>query len=461
MSDAIARLVADLGDIPHSRDPDTLATKSRDYFWFSPILKEELEGLTAELVVMPRSRDDVIRVAAACARHRVPITARGAGTGNFGQAVPLAGGVVLDMSGLNRLLWHRDDVMRAEAGIVVGDLDAQLRRKGWELRMHPSTKRTATLGGFMAGGHAGIGSVTFGILRDRGNILGIELVTIEERPRVLEIRGDQLAWVHHAYGVNGIITAVELPLAPAYAWRDVILAFDTLPAAARFGWALATADGLAKKLVSPIAWELARHFTRLTPVLPAGKAIVIAMVSAASMEGVKALAAEMGGALVLDAAEGAHDGTPLYEYTWGHTTLQVLRDEPAATYFISIFGGADPLAQVELIDRKHAHEAPLHLELKRINGRMALEGIPVIRYTGRDQLKRLYEAFEADGVRIANGHTYFLQNGGMKTIDAAQIAFKRATDPHGLMNPGKIAGVDEIAGAEGGAAALKASGWAY
>ena len=438
-----------------------LAAKSRDHSWFSPILKEELEGLTADLIVMPRSKDEVLRVASLCAKFRVPITPRGAGTGNFGQAVPLAGGVVLDMSGVDRLLWHQGASMRAESGIVVGALDDQLRQSGWELRMHPSTKRTATLGGFIAGGHAGIGSVTHGILRDRGNILGLELVTIEESPRVLEIRGDALSWVHHAYGVNGIITEVEMPLAPAFPWRDVIVAFDSLGEAARFGWALATADGITKKLVAPIAWELARTFTRLGALVPHGKAIVIAMVAAQSMEALIALVAEAKGAVVFDAAEGGHESGPLYEYTWGHTTLQVLRSDPTATYFISIFGGGDPLEQVELIDRKYAHEAPLHLELKRINGRMALEGIPVIRYTGRDQLKRLYEAFEADGVKIANGHTYFLQNGGMKTIDDAQIAFKRATDPHGLANPGKIAGVDEIVGADGGAARLKASGWAY
>lgn len=65
------------------------------------------------------------------------------------------------------------------------------------------------------------------------------------------------------------------------------------------------------------------------------------------------------------------------------------------------------------------------------------------------------------GVKIANPHTYFLQNGGMHKIDEAQIAFKKSTDPHGLMNPGKIAGLDEIDGAPGGAASMRASGWAY
>ena len=110
---------------------------------------------------------------------------------------------------------------------------------------------------------------------------------------------------------------------------------------------------------------------------------------------------------------------------------------------------------------RNIEEAPLHLELKRINGQMAIEGIPLLRYSGPQQIERLSQAFEELGVRIANPHTYFLQNGGMHKIDDAQIAFKRASDPFGLMNPGKIAGFDEIDGAPGGAGHIKASGWAY
>ncbi len=62
---------------------------------------------------------------------------------------------------------------------------------------------------------------------------------------------------------------------------------------------------------------------------------------------------------------------------------------------------------------------------------------------------------------IANPHTYYLRNGGMHKIDVAQLDFKRAADPFNLMNPGKIAGFDEIDGAPGGAKHIKASGWAY
>jgi len=109
-------LRAELADIPSADDAATLKLKSRDFFWFSPILKPLLDDKRAELVVMPRSKADVIRVATAAARHRVPLTVRGGGTGNYGQAVPLAGGMVLDIGGLDRIVRGAPGVGRFEAG---------------------------------------------------------------------------------------------------------------------------------------------------------------------------------------------------------------------------------------------------------------------------------------------------------------------------------------------------------
>ncbi len=105
------------------------------------------------------------------------------GTANFGQGIPLHGGAIVDMTALNRILWIKGATLRAEPGIRLVDIDAATRPEGWELRMHPSTKRTATLGGFVGGGHAGIGSCVYGVLRDRGNIIGLEVVSVRT-PRV-------------------------------------------------------------------------------------------------------------------------------------------------------------------------------------------------------------------------------------------------------------------------------------
>ena len=119
--------------------------------------------------------------------------------------------------------------------------------------MHPSTKRTATIGGFVAGGSGGVGSVTYGGLREPGNILAARIVTVEEEPRIIELRDDAAQKVNRAYGTTGIITALEMPLAPAWPWIDVIVAFDDFMEAFRAGYEVALADGIVKKLVTPIS----------------------------------------------------------------------------------------------------------------------------------------------------------------------------------------------------------------
>jgi FAD/FMN-containing dehydrogenase len=449
-----------LGNIPHSRDAAALRVKSADFSWFSPIMSAALAGRQAEVVVSPRDEQEVVTIASACARHRVPLVARGGGTGNFGQAVPLAGGAVVEMVGLDRLVFQKGNVARAQAGIRLGALDEQLRKGGRELRMHPSTKKLATLGGFVGGGHAGVGTVNWGILRDRGNLLGLKIITIEEKPRVLELRGDDVNLVHHAYGVNGLVTEVELPLAPAYEWLDTIVAFDDFERAAAFGMALATADGVLKKLVSVHAWPIPGFFVPLKPHLPEGRAAALLMIGAETREAFEALVRDFGGSVTMCVPQAN-----IYEYTWGHTTMHALRADRSLTYLVCIFPKDGTLGAIGRVHRKLGAEVMLHLEFKRFAGYMTAEGVPLFRYQGFEQMTRLYKAFEAEGVRIANAHTFLLQNGGMKDLDAAQIDFKRAVDPHLLMNPGKVAGLDDLPGGLSGAALeaaqLPASGWAY
>ena len=92
----------DLCDIPVLEDPGSLRMRSRDFFWFSPILKETLDGKRADIVVVPRDKADVMRVAAACARNsgaahrarrrnrklRAGSAARGRGRARYDQARP-------------------------------------------------------------------------------------------------------------------------------------------------------------------------------------------------------------------------------------------------------------------------------------------------------------------------------------------------------------------------------------
>src|SRR3954454_3694054 len=187
---SVTALVAQLGDIPTVTESKVVRRRSRDFFWYSPILNEQLDGKSADVLVTPRDEADVVRVAALCARHRVPLTVRAGGTGNYGQAVPLEGGVLLDITKLDAIEWMKPGQVRVGVGAKMNALDAELQPSGWEIRMHPSTKRTATIGGFVAGGSGGIGSVNYGGLREPGNILAARVVTMEEEPRISELRGD-------------------------------------------------------------------------------------------------------------------------------------------------------------------------------------------------------------------------------------------------------------------------------
>src|SRR3979411_1793747 len=203
--------LADIAGIDWTTEPTDLRRRSRDYYWYSPILNEELKDKLADGIVTPKDQVGIIRAAAAGARHRIPLTPRGGATGNYGQCVPLEGGFVLDMAALNKIEWQKPGKSRVQAGAKLSDIDAATRPNGFELRMHPSTKRSAAIGGFVAGGSGGAGSVTFGGMREPGNILAARIVTLEKTPRVIELRGDAAQKISRAYGTTGIITTLEMP----------------------------------------------------------------------------------------------------------------------------------------------------------------------------------------------------------------------------------------------------------
>jgi FAD/FMN-containing dehydrogenase len=436
------RLLRDLADIPHTVEPALVRQKSRDFFWYSPVLNRQLRGCSAEAVVSPRDEADVVRVAAACFRHRVPITARGCGTGNYGQAVPLHGGVVLDMTALDPIEWQRPGMLRVGAGRKMIDVDRETRPNGWELRMHPSTKRTATIGGFVAGGSGGAGSVTWGGLREPGNVSAARIVTMEAEPRVIELREGEAQAVNHAYGTTGLITALEMPLAPAWRWIDMIVAFPTFMDAVRFGYAIALADGIVKKLLTPIAWPTPDAFRQVREHCPDGQAILIAMISDMSVAAFKSVLSRRHDSGVVTFEQPTADGpgeVPLYEFTWNHTTLQMLKRDRGVTYLQALHPAGRLLDSVAEIAGLFEGELTPHLEFLRVGGQVTASGLPIVRFTTEERLLEIIAEHRARGVSIADPHVFTLEDGvGHKQVDSDQLSFKRYADPCGLLNPGKM-----------------------
>lgn len=435
--------IAEIGDVPHTREPSQIRKKSHDFFWYSPVLKPLLENCAGDIVVTPRSEDDVVKVARAAARYRIPITPRGGGTGNYGQAVPLSGGIVLDMIRMDEIKSITPGVVRVGPGKMMLTLEKETRPHGWELRMYPSTKRTATIGGFVAGGSGGIGSVTYGGLREPGNVLSARVVTVEDEPRILDLRGAASNVVNHAYSTTGIITELEMPLSPVWPWRDVVATFDDFEDAGRCAFALGRADGIVKKLVTVCAWPIHKYFPRLKDILPANRHLVIAMIAEPSMDAFRDVVAENKGRIDYDEdaikVELEAKYPPLYEYTWNHTTLHALKVDKSITYLQTLFPAENTLEHVQHMRTHFGDELPMHLEIIKYGGALTCSGLQLIRFTSAERLDEIIAYHESHGAMIANPHVYTLEDGVRhKKVAGDQLGFKIEADPYGLMNPGKM-----------------------
>jgi FAD/FMN-containing dehydrogenase len=441
MQISLDNLLEELSGLETITNSTQVAKLSEDYAHFSPVLVPLLTGKVGDVVVRPSNESEVLRIAKTCVKYQIPLTVRGSGTGNYGQCTPLKGGVILETSRLQEIKWIKAGLACVETGVKMVTLDKKAQEIGWESRMVPSTVRSATVGGFIAGGSGGIGSVLYGQLRDRGNLRAVRVVTLEDEPRVIELRGDDVQKVAHAYGTNGIITELEVPLAPAYGWSEYVVSFTDFMTAARFGQALGNSDGIIKKMISVHSAPIANYFTALQSYIPADSHCVLVLVAESDREPFKSLIQEFQGEICYEkSAQEASKGISLVEFSWNHTTLHARAADASLTYLQSLFLNDPQLALVQQMHEHFGDEVMMHLEFIKVNGVVIPAAIQVVRFTTGDRLNEIIEYHESQGVFIANPHTYILEDGGMKTVDYDQLNFKRQVDPYGLMNPDKMKG---------------------
>lgn len=442
MRDAIEQLQLGLPDLDWITDPGRVERLSQDFSWFSPVLKRQLDGKLAEIVVRPRTEDEIRAVVSACVRLKIAITLRGSGTGNYGQTTPLAGGVVIDMTSFKSLLWTRAGVTRAQAGIRLGELEKQLNAGGQELRCMPSTFRSATLGGLFGGGFGGIGSVNYGPLAAPGNVLGVRAMSIEAEPQIVELRGEDALRMHHQWGTNGLVLELEIALAPAHAWLEAIVTFDVFDQALAFGNALAQAPGIVKREVAFLASPVPDHLTALAEHLPKGCHAVLALVAEPGEQALLKLIAQHDGTLSYrkTAEEARKSHRTLMEFTWNHTTLNALKLDPTLTYLQSSFVPGLHLQQITEMERLLGGEVMMHVEfLRTVDGLMTCSALQLVRFTTEERLNEIIAIYRQRGVRINNPHVCIVEDGkagGALPIETVQT--KARFDPHALLNPGKL-----------------------
>jgi glycolate oxidase len=194
---------------------------------------------TPDAVVRPGCTDEVSRIVGLCDKELVPLTTRGAGTGLSGQAVPVKGGIVLEMMRMNRVLSVRveDLYCEVEPGVVFAGLNRALEPHGYWWPPAPGSGDVCTIGGMIANSASGIRTVKYGATRDL--VLGLEVVladgtVIETGNRGLKnASGYQLEKLFvGSEGTLGIITKARLRIVPRpKSSGSLIASFPSLEAA--------------------------------------------------------------------------------------------------------------------------------------------------------------------------------------------------------------------------------------
>ena len=126
--------------------------------------------------VWPESTEQVSKIVRFANEHKIPVVPRGAGTSLSGGAVPIQGGIILDLSRMNKILEIsiENRYARVQAGVICDDLNRALAKHGFTFPPDPASSSVATIGGNVNTNAGGIKGAKYGTTRDY--VMGLEVV---------------------------------------------------------------------------------------------------------------------------------------------------------------------------------------------------------------------------------------------------------------------------------------------
>jgi glycolate oxidase len=254
--DALRKLIQALG-------VENVLIKREDLLCYAydatPLIKKSVP----DVILTPCGRDDVVSIVKIANEHMVPIYPRGAGTNLSGGAVPLQGGIVLSLLKMNNILDVDTENLTAtvEPGVIVQDLNDEIGKYGLIYPPDPGTVATATMGGTVAECAGGLRGLKYGVTKHY--IIGLEVVLTNGDvikcggKTVKNVSGyDMTSLFVGSEGTLGIITEITVKLMPAPDFsRSMIAVFDDLGKAGK-----AIADVIANKVI-PATMEIMDNLT--------------------------------------------------------------------------------------------------------------------------------------------------------------------------------------------------------
>lgn len=417
-----AALTEALGPRGVSSDPRQREKASVDGARMSPVIAELLPLGVADLVAFPADAAEIAETVRIAVAHGAPITARGKGTGNYGQAIPMPGGLVLDTSRARAVVEVGDGWITAEAGAPMAALELAARQRGQQLWMYPSTVHSS-IGGFLSGGSGGTGSIAHGSNHE-GFVLALDVATPASDGTIVHVEGeDALGYVHN-YGTAGIIIRATVRLEPLQEWRGLYASFGD------FAGSMSVLQRLAALRPHPrLVSADDPHVTAQLPpdpAFPEGRSSLRTIIDATLVEEATAIISAAGGRIE-DVREGPQVSAAISVLSYNHPIEWLQKSEPGVYFHVEVGGDA-------LIDR---HDevmavypgAHLHIEATGLRPIGMLAGV----YESPEQIIEGITALTALGVGVHSPHQWNVDFRLPETIELARV-----TDPRGLLNPGKL-----------------------
>lgn len=420
-----------------------------------PFVKSGIPGA----VVRPEDEQQISRIVQAARDARVPLVARAAATSGYGGILPRKGALVLDLSGWQKVISVDAGTgeVRCQAGVIWEELDWKLEKNGLELRLYPSSYPSSTVAGWLAQGGNGFGSYEYGAFKD--NVVSARVILPDGQVR--EFSGCELQdLVADAEGITGIITEVTLKVRRR---EETSVRLISLPDVRALGEALQQI--VEKKLplwslsfLNPTSVELKKtipartcHAYEAESVseeatgernLPVSYLLIAAFPSsrAQAIDTIlPGIVSEAGGILLSD--EDAQR-----EWAGRTAPMRLKRIGPSIIPTEVVVPLQELAATLKEIDRKIHQPFVLEGMLNR-DGRVILLG-----YIPHDERTFAFNpafALSLSVMKIAGAHGgsgystgLYFRNEAPKVLGAARLkkleAFKKATDPLHMMNPGKV-----------------------
>src|SRR4051794_8502236 len=458
-------LAAAIGADAVHTDNAQLDAYTADTYW--PAIAARAAGAPLgrpDVVAVPRTEEDVATALRIAAEREVPVVAWGGGSGTQGGCVPVDGGLVIDLKGLNRIIAidERSLTVTAQAGVNGNVLEQALNERGLMLPHYPASSEWATVGGYIAARGSGGLSTRYGkieglLLSLRGALAGGELIEPVNVPRHA-VGPDLTQLFVGSEGTLGIITRATLEVVPLPPERRfVTLSFPTVEAGVN-AFRAALAAGHRPSVIRMYDEEATRR--TLSPVVGEDLDGVCAVVC---FEGEPAAVAAEGARTVeLARGEGARELDPALAERWWDRRYEFYKP-PHHPELPAVWGTIDVVATYRNLLGVHRalqtavrdRYAPEGLQLRMHFSHWYRWGAMIyarflVPDGGADALA-LHDGIWEDGITavLAAGGVMNDHHGvGLKLgpYMAAQHGpalevlrrIKSAVDPLGIMNPGKL-----------------------